>query len=46
MKKAYITPTIVASGNVVRETLNGVPIKAPESQTSRLGMAGEVGYYL
>jgi hypothetical protein len=47
MKKTYMTPTLIESGDVVELTLNGnteddeqiVPAGKP-------GLAGSVGYYL
>ena len=44
--KAYTTPALVASGNAVRDTLNGSPNIAAESVFSKPKTAGFVGYYL
>jgi hypothetical protein len=43
---AYTAPTLVKSGNAVRETLNGSPNVAAESTFSKPKSAGFVGYYL
>ena len=44
--KAYPAPTLVSTGNAVRDTLNGSPNLAPESMFARPKTAGCVGYYL
>jgi hypothetical protein len=46
MKKTYAAPTLVASGNVVRETKSGV-VNPPENTSSqKAGAAGGIGFYL
>lgn len=48
MKKTYATPTLVTSGNIVRETLSGNnPAPSEGSSTfNKSGGAGSVGFYL
>lgn len=46
MKKTYAAPMLVLSGDVVRQTLRGVPNIAPESLTSKPLGSGALGYYL
>lgn len=46
MKKTYTAPMLVPSGDVVRETLSGVPNIAAESFTSKPLGGGALGYFL
>lgn len=45
MKKTYAAPSVINSGNVVRETLGG-PVSGPEGQIKEPLSAGSVGFYL
>lgn len=47
MKKAYMTPTLVESGDVVAQTLNGMSVDDEQiDPTAKPGLAGSIGYYL
>jgi hypothetical protein len=47
MKKTYMTPTLVESGEVVDQTLNGVTTDDEEMvPAGKIGLAGSIGYYL
>jgi hypothetical protein len=45
MKKTYAAPTLVTSGNVVLETLNGSQPTSAEVFLKPIG-SGSVGFYL
>jgi hypothetical protein len=45
MAKAYVTPTLVASGSVIRATLGGSETNQ-EGGTKKDFITGSVGYYL
>jgi hypothetical protein len=45
MKKAYAVPTLVANGNVVRETLNGSKL-ATEDVSHKPSSGADIGFYL
>jgi hypothetical protein len=45
MKKAYAIPTVVANGNVVRETLSGIK-QATEDTTHKPSSGADIGFYL
>jgi hypothetical protein len=45
MKKTYAAPSVINSGNVVRETLGG-PVSGAEGQIKEPLSAGSVGFYL
>lgn len=47
MKKTYMTPTLVESGEVVEQTLNGDTTDDEEMvPAGKIGLAGSIGYYL
>lgn len=47
MKKTYMTPTLVESGDVVEQTLNGNTTDDEQIvPAGRVGLAGSIGYYL
>jgi hypothetical protein len=48
MKKTYTTPTLVLSGDIVHETLNGATDgpEIPGNLVHRDKMIGSIGYYL
>jgi hypothetical protein len=45
MKKSYSSPTLVASGDIVTETLNGLS-RGLEIHFRRIANVGSVGFYL
>lgn len=47
MKKTYMTPMLVESGDVVEQTLNGDTTDDEEMvPAGKIGLAGSIGYYL